>query len=79
MLRHLIRIRSEAEYKNLLTQCAAPIGVIPRQADIPILYTSEDTWDVYTHNNTAITIVETASQRFDVFEVPSTMIRSAIP
>lgn len=74
-LQRIKRIPSHSGHARFLAECAdLPLGVIPRQADIPSPYAYSPDWLVYDWQGQPVTIRETAHRRYDVFAVPREMI-----
>jgi len=53
-----------------------PLGYIPRQSDIPSPYANGPSHVVYAWRGRAVISVETKHRRYEVFEVPRSMIHA---
>lgn len=76
MLKCLKTLRSHTDHARFLALCSAdPVGQIARQEDIPSPYRYSPDWFVFDYGGTNVVIVETAHRKFQVFEVPVSMIQ----
>jgi len=62
------RLRGSTAQARFLAQCE-DAGQIPRRADIPSPYAYSPEHNVLRYGNKRVILVETAHQRFDVFDV----------
>ena len=75
MLERIKRLTSHAGYGRYFAECDDTDYVIDRQRDIPSPAAFAATHYVFAHEGNHIIIVETAHKRYDVFSVPSELLR----
>ena len=76
MLRRIKTVTGYAADARWFAELGEPLGYIPRQSDIPSPYAYAPSHVVYAWRGRAVIHVETKHRRYEVYDVPRSMIHA---